>query len=155
MRRMACVELPRFRLQLLLREHDEWRNMPVALLSEDRPLAPVLEVNSAAHKAGVEPGMKYATALAVVPNLQAGVIREDSVEQAVRELHSIFRKFSPAVLARLRGAFTAVEHYAFMDAGSARRNSSTRSVQPDRGRVLPFCDICDCIEEQAKRACDP
>ncbi|MFP4643145.1 MAG: hypothetical protein ACLFM0_02190 [Spirochaetales bacterium] len=94
---MACVELPRFRLQLLLRTHKQWRDMPVALVSEDRPLAPVLEVNSAADSAGVEPGMKYATALTVVPDLQADVIREDTVEEAVNELYALFQKFSPAV----------------------------------------------------------
>lgn len=97
MRRMACVELPRLRLQLLLRGHEQWQDMPVALVSEDRPLAPVLEVNSAAAKAGVQPGMKYATALSVVPDLQAGVTGDAAVEEAVCELRSVFATFSPAV----------------------------------------------------------
>ena len=41
MGRTACVDLPDLPLQLLLREHPDWRKTPVAVVADDRPQAEV------------------------------------------------------------------------------------------------------------------
>jgi hypothetical protein len=33
---MACVDLPAFPLQILLKRHPEWRGLPAAVVDEDR-----------------------------------------------------------------------------------------------------------------------
>ena len=38
---LACVSVPAFPLQLLLRSHPDWRGAPAAVVEEDRPQSPV------------------------------------------------------------------------------------------------------------------
>jgi nucleotidyltransferase/DNA polymerase involved in DNA repair len=58
--RLACVDLPAFPLQLLLRRHPEWAGYPAAVVAEDKPQGLVLWVNEAARELGVLPGLRYA-----------------------------------------------------------------------------------------------
>ena len=97
MLRTACIELPFFRLQLLLRAHPEWRDMPVARVLDDRPRAPVLELNRIARRAGIRAGMPYATALAVVPSLQAAVVDDWESEARIEEITELLYTFTPHV----------------------------------------------------------
>ncbi|MFW6368131.1 MAG: DNA polymerase Y family protein [Spirochaetota bacterium] len=97
MLRTACVELPFFTLQLLLRAHPSWKGEPVALLPHDRPLAPVLQANRAARRSGITPGMRYATALAVLPELQAGVVPEADIRGGLEEIGELLLAFTPHV----------------------------------------------------------
>jgi hypothetical protein len=43
--RLACVDLPAFPLQLLLRRHPEWASSPAAVVAEDKPQGLILWVN--------------------------------------------------------------------------------------------------------------
>ena len=43
--RLACVDLPAFPLQLLLRRHPEWASYPAAVVAEDKPQGLILWVN--------------------------------------------------------------------------------------------------------------
>lgn len=97
MLRTACVELPFFELQLLLRAHPSWQQEPVALLQHDRPLAPVLQANRSARRSGITPGMRYATALAVLPGLQAGVVPEPDIHSGIEEVGELLFAFTPHV----------------------------------------------------------
>src|ERR671919_3259830 len=65
MERLACVSLPAFPLQLLLRHHPDWTAYPVVVVDEDKPQGSVLWVNDRARQLGVLPGLRYAAALSL------------------------------------------------------------------------------------------
>jgi protein ImuB len=94
---MACVDLPAFPLQILLRRHPEWRGHPVAVIEEDRPQGLLLWVNEAARAARVLPGMRYAAAQALARGLRAGVVVPAEIEAEVEALHKRLLFFSPEV----------------------------------------------------------
>ncbi len=94
--RLACVSLPAFPLQVLLRHHPEWKGYPVAVAEEDRPRARLVWVNEEARQAGVAPGLTYATALALLPTLRVGVVAPE-VSAEVEKLAEQLYRFSPRV----------------------------------------------------------
>ena len=55
--RLACVDLPAFPLQLLLKRHPEWTSHPAAVVAEDKPQGLVLWVNEKARQLGVLAGL--------------------------------------------------------------------------------------------------
>ena len=97
MRRTACVDVGSFPLQLLLRRHPDWRDRPAAVVSEDKPLGTVVAVNRPARAAGVRVGMRYAAALSLVADLQAGTVGPDEVAAGVRLIIDRLLSISPFV----------------------------------------------------------
>lgn len=97
MDRMACVSIPAFELQLLIRHHPEWQEVPAVVITEAKPLGRVVAANRAAIKSGVRPDMRYAQALSLRPDLQAAVILAQEREEAREELQRLLYEFSPAV----------------------------------------------------------
>ena len=72
--RLACVDLPAFPLQLLLRRHPEWRGYPTAVVAEDKPQGVILWVNESARRKGVLPGLRGIEHVGLtVPDLDAAV----------------------------------------------------------------------------------
>ncbi len=97
MDRMACVDLPSFPLQLLLRRYPDWRAHPVAVVDDDRPQGKVLWVNERARALGVLPGMRYAAALSLASGLRAAVVPQAEIDAALAELGERLRRFTPHV----------------------------------------------------------
>jgi protein ImuB len=95
--RLACVDLPAFPLQLLLRSHPEWQGLPAAVVDEDKPTGVILWANRQARLAGVLPGLRYASALSLSPGLRAGTIGAEAIAGGVAELRVRLHGFSPAV----------------------------------------------------------
>jgi protein ImuB len=95
--RLACVSVPSFPLQILLRRHPEWGDYPAAVVEEDRPQSPVTWVSDAARRAGILPGMRYATALSLAPALRAGAVSPAQVAQERDRLIERLRRFTPDV----------------------------------------------------------
>ncbi|MDR7447030.1 MAG: DNA polymerase Y family protein [Armatimonadota bacterium] len=95
--RLACVSLPAFPLQVLLRHHPEWKGYPAAVAEEDRPRARLVWVNDEAHRAGVFPGLAYATALALLPTLRVGVVTLQEVGREVEAVAEGLYRHSPRV----------------------------------------------------------
>jgi len=95
--RLACVDLPAWPLQLLLRRHPEWREHPAVVVAEDSPQAPLLWVNAAARRAGVLPGLRYAAALSLAHQLRADTVAPRMLHQAQRQLHEHLLRHSPRV----------------------------------------------------------
>jgi protein ImuB len=93
----ACVSLPCFALQLLCRKHPEWKDLPVAVVSEEKPLATVLQLNREARRAGARTGMRYSAALALIPSLRAGTVSREQLQQAGGALLQLLHRFSPEV----------------------------------------------------------
>ncbi|MGH7929103.1 MAG: DNA polymerase Y family protein, partial [Candidatus Binatia bacterium] len=95
--RLACVDLPAFPLQLLLKRHPDWANQSAAVVAEDKPQAEVLWVNERARQSGVLPGLRYAAALSLAAELRAGEVEQKEIAQSVDKLTRRLIRFSPEV----------------------------------------------------------
>ncbi|HEY2919551.1 MAG TPA: DNA polymerase Y family protein [Candidatus Binatia bacterium] len=95
--RLACVDLPAFPLQLLLRRHPEWRAYPAAVVAEDKPQGVVLWVNEKARQQGVLPGFRYAAAFSLANGLRAGEVSPTESKTAVADLAHRLMRFTPEV----------------------------------------------------------
>lgn len=97
MDRWACVDVAAFPLQLLLKAQPAWASLPAAVVAGDTPQSLVQFVNRRAHALGVRPGQRYATALALAKDLQAGTISRTEIDRHVGELTDRLRRYSPHV----------------------------------------------------------
>ena len=95
--RLACVDLPAFPLQLLLRRHPDWAGHPAAVVAEDKPQGLVLWVNEAARGFGVLPGLRYAAAFSLAATLRAGEVAPAESEKALADLTQRLLRFTPEV----------------------------------------------------------
>jgi protein ImuB len=94
---MACVDLPAFPLQLLLKKRPEWVSHPVAVVDADKPQGIVLWVNERARSMRIRPGMRYAAGLSLAATLRAAVVPAAEIEQGVVTLTRRLRGFTPNV----------------------------------------------------------
>ncbi len=97
MDRMACVDLPAFPLQLLIRSHAEWRDRPVAVVDADKPQGKILWVNERARSFRILPGMRYAAALSLAGGLHAAEVSKKEIDKAVSTLSRRLRSLTPHV----------------------------------------------------------
>ena len=97
MDRTACIDLPAFPLQLLLRRQPRWRAYPVAVVESDRPQARILWVNERARASRILPGMRYAAGLSLTGDLRAAEVPAKEIDGAVAELVERLRRHSPRV----------------------------------------------------------
>ncbi len=97
MSRLACVNLPAFPLQLLLRRHHEWADYPVAVIAEDKPQALILWVNEKARRGGILPGLRYAAAASLAHDLRAAGVSSTEIGNETTELSRRLTRFSPQV----------------------------------------------------------
>jgi len=95
--RLACVDVPALPLQILLRRHPEWRQEPVAVVTEDKVRARISWANRRAVTLGVRPGMRQAAAVACCPALRIDHVRASEVEREVRRLAERLHRWSPQV----------------------------------------------------------
>jgi protein ImuB len=84
--RWACVNVPALPLQRLLQRHPTWRDAPVAVVTEDRPQGVITWVNGPARRAGIVPGMRYATGLSLAATLRAGVLSPAEIRASVERV---------------------------------------------------------------------
>ena len=97
MDRMACIDLPAFPLQLLLRRHPRWRIHPVAVVDSDKPQGKILWVNERARSFRILPGMRYAAGLSLAGGLRAAEVPPKEIESAIAALGRQLRRFTPHV----------------------------------------------------------
>ena len=97
--RTACVDVYSLPLQLLLRRlgAQPTAQAPVAVVTEDKPLGTVTAVNRTARQAGVRTGMRYAAALAMASNLQAGTVPEEEIGSGIAGIEEVLHRFTPVV----------------------------------------------------------
>lgn len=94
---MACVDLPAFPLQLLLRQHSDWRAHPAAVVDSDRPQGIILWVNEQARRCRILPGMRYAQGVSLAGALRAAVVPQADIDEAVAGIADRLRYFTPGV----------------------------------------------------------
>lgn len=97
MDRTACVDLPAFPLQLLLKQHPDWRGHPAAVVDRDTPGGILLWVNEAARTARIRNGMRFATALSLNGDLRAAEVPEAHIGQAIEAIAKRLRDHTPHV----------------------------------------------------------
>lgn len=97
MRRPACIDVPAFPLQILLRRRPEWEGHPVAVVAEDRPQGLVLWANEEARRLRVLPGQRYATSLGLAGDLRADVVPPGEIAAAIAGTAERLRRFTPSV----------------------------------------------------------
>ncbi len=97
MHRLACIDLPSFPLQILLRRHPDWQGFPAAVVDHDKPHGSLLWVNEAARDRRILPGLRYAAALSLSGALRAGVVPATEIERAVEEVTLCLQQFTPDV----------------------------------------------------------
>ncbi len=97
MDRWACVDVRLLALQLLLRREPEWRGTPTAVVAKDGPQGELLQVNEAARRCGIRPGLRLAAALSLSGELRAAEVSQDEVEAAVDKLTVLMQRYAPSV----------------------------------------------------------
>ena len=100
MDRLACVDLPAFPLQLLLRGRPEWSEPPVppvAVVDKDGPQGRILWVNETAYRTRILPGQRYAAALSLSGDLRAEVVGARTLAEGVEAVVALLREFTPSV----------------------------------------------------------
>lgn len=96
--RIACLDVPFLALQITLKEHEEWSDLPVVVVDDDKPQGIILQANKRARELKVLPGMRFAAGLSLARNLRAKVVPDAKVEQVVSELlDTLMQKLSPHV----------------------------------------------------------
>lgn len=76
------------------------------MVEEDRPRARLVWVSEEARRAGIFPGLAYATALALLPPLRVGILAPQEVKTEAEEVAKRLYRFSPRVeCAPTPGAF--------------------------------------------------
>ncbi len=93
--RLACVDLPAFALQLLLRREPEFGTGPAAVVDRDHPQGRVLSANLEARRQRVLPGQRYATALGICPGLRAAEVPPEEIAAGTDEVLRLLDRFSP------------------------------------------------------------
>jgi len=95
--RTACIDLPAFPLQWLLRTRGAAAEESAAVVEATRPQARILFVNEAARARGVRTGMRYAAALALDAGLRAEAVPPEEVARGVALVVGRLRRLSPDV----------------------------------------------------------
>ncbi len=95
--RIACVCLPEFPLQLLLRQHPSWSEHPVAVVDRDAAQGVILWSNERARASRVLPGLRFAAALSLEPNLHAAEVPATEIARAIDALTEGLRFYTPDV----------------------------------------------------------
>lgn len=94
---MACVDLPAFPLQLLIRRHPDWARYPAAVVDKDKPQGILLWVNERARECRILPGLRYAAGLSLSRELRAGVVSRSEIEEEISRLTRRIRFYTPDV----------------------------------------------------------
>jgi protein ImuB len=97
MERTACVSLPNFSVQLLLKRYPDWKSHSVAVVEVDKPQGTIFQVNERARSSRILPGMRYAAGLALDSRLRAAVISKKELKETLDFLVKKLRSFSPRV----------------------------------------------------------
>jgi protein ImuB len=94
---VTAIALPKLRLQLVLRRHAHWEGSPVAVVADEGPEAPLLELDRVALRRGLRPGLRQGVARSLVPDLRTAVVREAELEALESELVRGLQAFSPRI----------------------------------------------------------
>jgi protein ImuB len=93
----GCISIDSLPLQILLNDNPGWAGTPIALTREERPQSSILALNREAREKGLAVGMKYASALSIVPDLRARAVPADRIAEARAHLVQSLIAFTPDI----------------------------------------------------------
>jgi protein ImuB len=93
----GCISIDRLPLQILLKDNPAWEGTPVAVTKEEKPQSPILALNREARQRGLAAGMKYASALSLVPSLRARSVSSDRIAEARDRIVRLLSAFTPDI----------------------------------------------------------
>ena len=93
----GCISIDRLPLQILLKDNPAWAGMPVAVTKEEKPQSPLLALNLQAREKGLAVGMRYASALSVVPSLRARAVSPERIAEARERIVALLSAFTPDI----------------------------------------------------------
>ncbi len=132
----GCISVDRLPLQILLKDNPRWRGTPVAVTREEKPQSPILALNREAREKGLAVGMRYASALSLVPNLQARAVPPDRVLEAQDRIARLLLGFTPDVeLCPFDpdAVWVSVEGLRFLSASDSHWVKSVRAALASEG----------------------
>lgn len=94
---LAVVDIPAFPLQLVLLKHEDWREDPVVVVEEHKPLAPILWLNRHARQYRIYRGMRFGSAQALTARLRAATVPDRQIKDAVQDIFRGLLAYSPRV----------------------------------------------------------
>ncbi len=93
----GCISIDCLPLRILLQENPAWEGTPIAVTKEEKPQSQILAVNREARERGVSAGMRYASALSLVPSLRARAVPPGRIEQARDRIVRLLSSFTPDI----------------------------------------------------------
>ena len=97
MARRGCVRVDSLSLQILLNDNPSWAGTPVAVTREEKPQSPILALNREARDRGLSRGMRYSSALALVPTLRARRVPPGRIQEARALIVRTVFSFTPDI----------------------------------------------------------
>ncbi len=94
--RIACVDVAALPLQLLLRDHPDWKDHPAAVVDRDKAQGTILWVNHRARAMRILPGMRHGAGLAISRYLRADTISHAAIQKAAAALVPRLRRYAAA-----------------------------------------------------------
>ena len=96
-RRLACLSIPDFTMQIFLFERPEWKGDAVVLLDRNEANGRIMSLNPAASALGLGRGMLYGPCLGIHRNLKAGVIDSGRRRDWQERIENLLLGYSPVV----------------------------------------------------------
>lgn len=93
----GCISVGHLPLQILLKDNPGWKGTPVAVTREERPQSPILALNRPARERGLSIGMKYASALSLVPSLRARTVPAERIAESRDRIARVLSAFTPDI----------------------------------------------------------
>ena len=97
MKRVSCVSLPMFPLQIVLHDKPHWQGAPIAVVDDEGPNGRISHLNDLARKSRLRLGMRQALARDLMPNLHTALVSPEAISSASKELLQALQTFSPRV----------------------------------------------------------
>ena len=95
--RVCCLRIPNFPLQCLYQKRPLWRGRKVVWLEQLKPDAPLRYLSPETDGLGLSAGMRYATAVGLVPDLLAGSCQAGALARADQGILKELRRFTPTI----------------------------------------------------------
>jgi protein ImuB len=93
----GCIRVHGLSLQILLGDNPSWKGSPVAVTREEKPQSPILDLNPEAREKGLVVGVRYSSALSLVPGLRARPVPPERIQEERGRIARLLSSFTPDI----------------------------------------------------------
>ena len=93
----GCIKIHGMSLQILLGDNPSWKGSPVAVTREEKPQSPILDLNREAREKGLTVGVRYSSALSLVPGLRARPVAPERIQEERGRIARLLSSFTPDI----------------------------------------------------------